>query len=89
MIDDRLTEPRLRSGRQSFTEAFPTPPASPSPEPHSSPEQHGSKRTVKRFGEYIDTLQFHGCPRRRYAACPLRRPQIADTAIKEQHHLTA
>ncbi len=48
-------------------------------------EQHGSKRTVKRFGEYIDTYKLMDAVRDGTTLQILYEGRTADTALKDKH----
>jgi type I restriction enzyme R subunit len=48
-------------------------------------EQHGSKRTVKRFGEYIDTYKLMDAVHDGTTLQILYEGRTADTAIKDKH----
>jgi type I restriction enzyme R subunit len=48
-------------------------------------EQHGSKRTVKRFGEYIDTYKLIDSVRDGATLQILYEGRTADTALKDKH----
>jgi type I restriction enzyme R subunit len=48
-------------------------------------EQHGTKRTVKRFGEYIDTYKLMDSVHDRATLQILYEGRTADTAIKDKH----
>lgn len=48
-------------------------------------EQHGTKRTVKRFGEYIDMYKLMDAVRDRATLQILYEGRTADTAIKDKH----
>jgi len=48
-------------------------------------EQHGSKRTVKRFGEYIDTYKLMDAVHDGATLQILYEGRTADTAIKDKH----
>lgn len=48
-------------------------------------EQHGSKRTVKRFGEYIDTYKLRDSVRDGTTLQMLYEGRTADTAIRDKH----
>ncbi len=50
-------------------------------------EQHGSKRTVKRFGEYIDTYKLMDAVHDGATLQILYEGRTADTAIKDKHGL--
>ena len=48
-------------------------------------EQHGTKRTVKRFGEYIDTYKLMDAVHDGATLQILYEGRTADTAIKDKH----
>ncbi|MBS1983411.1 MAG: type I restriction endonuclease subunit R, partial [Bdellovibrionales bacterium] len=48
-------------------------------------EQHGSKRTVKRFGDYIDTYKLMDSVRDGATLQILYEGRTADTALKDKH----
>src|SRR5205085_7378593 len=48
-------------------------------------EQHGTKRTVKRFGEYIDTYKLMDAVNDRATLQILYEGRTADTALKDKH----
>lgn len=48
-------------------------------------EQHGEKRTVKRFGEYIDTYKLMDAVRDGTTLQILYEGRTADTALKDKH----
>jgi type I restriction enzyme R subunit len=48
-------------------------------------EQHGTKRTVKRFGEYIDTYKLMDSVRDGATLQILYEGRTADTALKDKH----
>ena len=48
-------------------------------------EQHGTKRTVKRFGEYIDTYKLMDAVRDGATLQILYEGRTADTALKDKH----
>jgi type I restriction enzyme, R subunit len=48
-------------------------------------EQHGTKRTVKRFGEYIDTYKLMDSVRDGTTLQILYEGRTADTALKDKH----
>ena len=48
-------------------------------------EQHGAKRTVKRFGEYIDTYKLMDSVRDGATLQILYEGRTADTALKDKH----
>jgi type I restriction enzyme R subunit len=48
-------------------------------------EQHGTKRTVKRFGEYIDTYKLMDSVRDGSTLQILYEGRTADTALKDKH----
>jgi type I restriction enzyme R subunit len=52
-------------------------------------EQHGSKRTVKRFGEYIDTYRLMDAVHDGATLQILYEGRTADTAIKDKHGFDA
>jgi type I restriction enzyme R subunit len=52
-------------------------------------EQHGAKRTVKRFGEYIDTYKLMDSVRDGATLQILYEGRTADTALKDKHGFDA
>ena len=48
-------------------------------------EQHGNKRTVKRFGDYIDTYKLMDAVNDRATLQILYEGRTADTALKDKH----
>src|SRR4029077_10762685 len=48
-------------------------------------ERHGGKRTVKRFGEYIDTYKLMDAVADRATLQILYEGRTADTALKDKH----
>ena len=52
-------------------------------------EQHGTKRTVKRFGEYIDTYKLMDSVRDGATLQILYEGRTADTALKDKHGFDA
>ncbi len=48
-------------------------------------EQHGTKRTVKRFGEYIDTYKLMDAVHDHATLQILYEGRTADTALKDKH----
>jgi type I restriction enzyme R subunit len=52
-------------------------------------EQHGSRRTVKRFGDYIDTYKLMDAVNDRATLQILYEGRTADTALRDKHALDA
>ena len=87
--DDRRgaphAEPRTMLGDDNLFEAFPNATRIAFTGTPLITEQHGDKRTVKRFGEYIDTYKLMDAVRDGATLQILYEGRTADTALNDKH----